>query len=357
MGIFLLFIAFLYLFQIFLLPLNGDKKKIYVVCCCIFLFVIIGFRGEEVGTDTYSYMLSFFQYNKIYSFKLDDICEIFSLYQEPAYILLNICVGLFTEKFTIFLCCYASLYVVAIGYLVYKYSDKPLWSFIVLLSLGFVYFAMAGIRQTIAMSILLFSYKYIQERKVLPFILLVFLAYMFHNSSVIFLVAYPVATLKINWKHLVVLVCAYIIMAFFSELVRFVIFDLMKWERLDSYYNRTETLSLSGVIIQISIFAFAYFFKEDAIKYNKNNIILINMTFLGCLFQLYSTVIAEFFRVSMYFSIFNALMIPNIACSIQMKSNKKLVCFLIPVFLLAYYLIFSGPDPSIVPYYFASRTP
>lgn len=354
MTIFVLYISFLYLLEMVLSRLRLNWKKTFVVCSSIFLFVIIGFRDYQVGVDTYGYMLSFNEFSNLYSLSWKSILEIYSVNKEPLYVLFNLIISAFTDDFTVVLCGYALLYTIAVGVLVYRYSANPRWSFIVLLSLGFLYFAMAGIRQTMAMSILLFSYKYIKERKPLPFLLLVFLAYFFHNTSVVFLLAYPIAALKVNWKHLAALAAVYIVVFFFNGFVRFILFKLLNWERLSTYENRTVTLSFSGAVIQIAIFAFAYFFRKDAENNNRDNQILLNLSFLGCAFQLLSSVIAEFFRISMYFSIFNILMIPNMAYAIRVKSNKKIVYLVIPMLLLTYYFFFSGPDPSIVPYYFVS---
>lgn len=352
MTIFVLYISFLYLLEMVLARLRWNWKKTFVVCSSIFLFVIIGFRDYQIGVDTYGYMLSFNEFSYLYSLSWKSILEIFSVKKEPLYVLFNLIISAFSDDFTVVLCGYALLYTIAVGVLVYRFSANPRWSYIVLLSLGFLYFAMAGIRQTMAMAILLFSYKYIKERRLLPFLLLVFLAYFFHNTAVVFLLAYPISTLKVNWKHLMALVTVYIVMAYFSGFVRFVLFDLLNWDRLSSYENRTVTLSFSGALIQIAIFAFAYLFRKDAEKNNRDNQILINLSFIGCAFQLFSSVIAEFFRISMYFSIFNILMIPNVTYAIRIKSNKRIVYLVIPLLLLTYYFFFSGSDPSIVPYHF-----
>lgn len=354
MTVFIVFIVFLYLSDPLCTGLKIGGKKLYIVCACVFLFFLIGFRDYLIGVDTYGYMLSFKELSYIYSFSPKSILAIFAVKREPLYVLLNVIIASFTSDFTVLLCSYALLYVISVGVLVFRYSNNPRWSFLILLSLGFLYFAMSGIRQTIALSILLFSYKYIRERKLIPFLLIVLLAYGFHNTSIIFLLAYPLATVKVTWKHCAVLVIAYFVMTCFSNVVFFLLFNVLKWERLSSYENSVSTLSLSGALIQFSIFVFALVFKNSAVKRDCNNTGLINMAFLGCFFQLFTPVIAEFFRISMYFSIFNILMIPNVTTSIRIKNNKLLVGSAIPLVLLLYYFLFSGPDPTITPYCFVS---
>lgn len=326
------------------------NRNFYIVTMCLLLFVLIGFRSYEIGTDTLSYKKTFDLIAQIEFTNTNWLKKYLLTLNEPLFIILNIIVCFISKNFTVFLCVYAAFYVLSIGYIIWNYSTIPRWSFIALLSLGYVYFSMAGIRQTIAMSVLLFSYKFIRDRKIIPFLLLVFIAFGFHNTSIVFLLAYPLSNLKVTWKRLFVLVGAYFIMLFNKNLVYTLLFDVLKWERLSAYSNLDSSLSLSGAIIQIAIFLFALFFTE---KESDNDIRpLLNLSFLGCLFQIFTPIIGEFFRVSMYFAIFNIILIPTTASNIKNINNRKAVMVLVPFILLLYFFGFSGLDSSIIPYRF-----
>ena len=59
-------------------------------------------------------------------------------------------------------------------------------------------FFLSGMRQMLAIAILLFAYDKLREKKPIPFLLLVLLAVTVHSSAVLFLLLYPSATRKIR---------------------------------------------------------------------------------------------------------------------------------------------------------------
>lgn len=60
-----------------------------------------------------------------------------------------------------------------------------------------VFFMLSGIRNGIAISILILSTKFIHKRKIIPFAILIFVAYWFHNSVVLYA---PIVYFVANWK-------------------------------------------------------------------------------------------------------------------------------------------------------------
>ena len=64
-------------------------------------------------------------------------------------------------------------------------------------------------RQGMAMAILLFSFKYIKERKLLMFLFTVYLAISFHTSTTVFIVAYWIVLIPMNSTRILiaVLIC------------------------------------------------------------------------------------------------------------------------------------------------------
>ena len=74
--------------------------------------------------------------------------------------------------------------------------------------------------------------------------------------------------------------------------------------------------------------------------------ILYNCAFLGLSFQLLSIVIAEMFRISMYFSIFNIVLIPLSIMAEPDQKWCKVEMILITVVLLAYLFVSGIPQYS-----------
>ena len=112
-------------------------------------------------------------------------------------------------------------------------------------------------------------------------------------------------------------------------------------QRYEYYLNDGTALTISGFIIQLAIYLFCLLYKKEVLKSDTSNISLYNLLFLGLVFQVFSAVIAEFFRISMYFSIFSLVLIPKAIGTIK---NKKLraIIYLLVLLALVLYIYWTG---------------
>lgn len=323
------------------------KKQFLIIGISIFLLVIIGFRHYSIGRDTESYVTSFLNNQITFSdFRFWD-------FPEPLHSLLVVFVSSFTNNYTVYLTVAASFFVISVGIFVNRYSESPMISYIALLSLGYVYFSMAGLRQSIAIAVLLFAYKYVHERKLLKFLLLVAIAYGFHNTAIIFVIIYPIAKWKVTWKNFAVLGVAYFVMRVGGEYLRYFLFEVVKWERFKGYESYESSINLSGFIIQLAIILFCMLYYKQLTEKESHNVTLYNMAFVGAFIQLLTPIIGELFRLALYFSIFNIALIANVCRLDKEHINKHVVSFLVCLVLIIYFVFFSGQDATIIPYKFA----
>lgn len=79
-----------------------------------------------------------------------------------------------------------------------RLSLNKVLSIIVFMSTGFFFFSLSGMRQSIGVAIALWSLKYIEEKKFIPYVITILLASLFHTAVIIFLVFYFLSDIKIN---------------------------------------------------------------------------------------------------------------------------------------------------------------
>ena len=87
-----------------------------------------------------------------------------------------------------------------------RYGDYKRYAIYFYLTIGLFAFTLAGLRQALAMSICLFAYEAARKKKLIPFLLLIALAYPFHKSALLFIPAFFIA--QVPWKkkyHLIIL--------------------------------------------------------------------------------------------------------------------------------------------------------
>ena len=261
--------------------------------------------------------------------------------KDPFFYLFAKVINLTGANYQIWLAILAGIFCYSVSKLVSKYSVEPYISFIALISLGYFYFSLTGLRQAMALSMIILSYRYLRERELVPFIMMILIGTLFHASAIIFLIAYPSANIKVGLKQGVGIIIALILAYLFKNEVLIIISYLNMGYRYENYLNHGASLTISGFIIQFAIYIFCLYFKKDILKSDIKNLSLYNLLFFGLVFQAFSAVIAEFFRVSMYFSIFSIVLIPKAILSVKDK-NMKMIIYLSVLLALVAYIFWTG---------------
>ena len=119
-------------------------------------------------------------------------------------------------------------------------------------------------RQGMAMAILLFSFKYIKERKLLMFLFTIYIAAGFHTSATVFIIAYWVVLIPMNSTR--ILIAVSICMAL-SPL------------KLYQYVSLLDTLSSTGV--------YSGFQSYESLDIEESSVRFIKLTDLICIMYTY----------------------------------------------------------------------
>lgn len=322
------YIAFLILLWI---VLKGEKKKlIFIIIASFALTLIIGLRDKSVGIDTKSYCEDYLRYHMISWKQIMNGGSHIGFYAYS-----KILSMIAPNSYTFFLFVTGAIISISLGFFIYKNSTNPLLSFIIVFSLEYVFFFMSGLKQTLAMSLLMVAYQYMKDKKIIKFGLLILLATLFHTSALIFVIAYPVFHLKLKKSMILIFSILLVFIGVnYSSNVFYIIRDLIGDSLFDQYGgDYISSLNYTGLFIQIALFALVYIllyvFSNE--KYNG----LINILILGLFFQSMTGILGEFFRIAMYFNMFIIIALPNaIGC---MKKEKTLTYLIVGAVLLLYF--------------------
>jgi hypothetical protein len=313
----------------------------------IILFCLAALKHDSVGIDTISYIDDFVSL-KNYSYQEA------TGWVEPGFTSLKLFIHFLTDNSSIYLAALALIYVTSVFTFLSRYSKEAFMSIVMLISLGYFQFSLSGLRQSIAIAIILFSYKYIKEKNPLYFLGIVLTATLFHNSALVFIIAYPAAHWKINSKHFIILISIIIAVLLFGEILLEVILSIIKLDFFDvrfiAYFDNQSTLSLSGFAILFSIWFFCYLIYK---KYDSHDQIsvLLNIVFVGLIFQSLTSIVGEFFRMAMYFSIFSIVLLPNSILLIKSVNIRVMVYMVISTLLLLYYFLFGVYNYGLFKFY------
>lgn len=174
------------------------RRKKYIILVTFLLFLQSGLRNVAVGSDTYQYYIIFenvkFQnWNDLLSAFLDNTGK------DPFYSVFLKTFQVFSENYQLYLIFVAAIFMPALGHFIYKNTTRinhALLAFIIYMGNFYGFFSITGIRQTIATALLLYSYEFIKKRRLIPFLILVISASLFHISALIFLPLYFLSEFK-----------------------------------------------------------------------------------------------------------------------------------------------------------------
>lgn len=331
-------------------------RKYYCIYVTLCLLLLTGLRNDRIGNfDTYNVYLPLFR--KVLTVDLFDIWR-------NSHFANNEVFYFFTKLFTfisvneqVWIFVLAVPFLLMTGVIVYKYSEQPIISFLLFLALRYYTSSFYLLYHCVAMAVLMFSYKYILDRKLVKFIITVLCASLFHKTALVFLIAYPITKLKFGIKQYILIGGVTIAsLIFTSYMLRFIqIFQLQ--DAYTRYFlDERHRMNLTGYLILLALLIFfTYYYRvykeKNSLQEQQINI-LYNMVALSLVFMIISTVIGEFHRISMFFGIYNIILLPNVINSISLSKQRQLYYQVIGIGLSIFFLLFVVNGSNWVPYRF-----
>lgn len=287
---------------------SKKEKKIKVVSFIGFItyFLILALRHPSMGVDlgyqrAYGYLRSFDIIGDMGWLETLFIGSF--LNYETGYIFFNKIVASICLDQQFFLAICALLSYAPIYYIIYKYSKMPSLSYIIYLGLPVAILAFSGLRQSIAIGLCYIAFKYIKEKEIFKFIVLVSLASTFHSSAMMFLFTYPLYYLKLKNTTKLGSIVAIIV----CYILRYPLFDILsKLFKENAIADNNSAVTL--FLVFVSIYVYTLIFGENTPEVNGYR----NIFYVACLCQSFGGVYSTAIRVGYYFMIPLMLLLPEI---------------------------------------------
>ena len=331
-------------------------QKVFAILAILLPTLLAAFRNESIGTDTLYYIKDTFMractYDSWISFIQSSDIEI-------GYLLINFIVSRITHNIHV-------LYFVLqfiIQFLIFKACTKmknqvPVWFSYLSFLLLYYNRSLNMCRQTIALSMVLYAYQYLKDRKFLKGGLLVFSSLLFHTSAIIGIFIYIFMLLIPNNKQktFVLKLLIYIVLLVAILGYNNILLFLIDHGILSSRYTY-YLADINGNIIwvdyalKLGIFAISLFLYKFLIQKKENRTLIY---FLLIDFTIYHLgFVANYAqRISYYFGYFNIFLIPQFSQCFQGQKQKIMVRSMVIGILIVYwylYYAYLGADAT-VPY-------
>jgi hypothetical protein len=332
---------------IFEMDKKSEKNKSMVTFFLI-MFVLLSLRNINCGVDLISYNY-FFKENSRMTF--EKVIEIYSEEGEVLYYLLNKIISLVTNNFQIFLAIVAAICIIPIAIFYKRESKNPILTISLFLTVAPFSMFFSGLRQSIAMAIVIMAFRFIKEKKIIPYIIMILIAFGFHQSAIIMLLLYPLYHAKITKKWLIVIVPLMIMIFIFKNQI-FSSLILFSSKYAERYNEITSTGSYSILILLclFNIYCFAFTNRE---KETKEFIGLRNFLLCATCIQFFASINTVIMRINYYILLFIPILIPMVYNNSDIKYRKivRLATTVMCTFFISYFFIKAYTSSDILNVY------
>ncbi|AMB94514.1 EpsG family protein [Aerococcus sanguinicola] len=340
------------------IPDDKISRLLFTIFSSLHLFIVQGLRGTHVGGDLPGYQ-TFYNLTSNFDKIIDGQFEIGYNFISYIFNVLHINFQVFIGIVSLFVFLILSIYI-------YKYSKNIYMSYGLYLYFGLYDFGFSGLRQIIAMSILLISFKFLIEKNLVKFLIVTTLATLVHTTAISFFIVYPLVNSKFIQKiynKLFVLVLP--VVFYFGGLI---VYEVLKWFQpllLTNFnFSYMDGFGMDEIfIIVIYIAGILLPLFEKTVKQDKlyRSLQVLSSITLGV--QLLSPYSYYFTRFNLYYYQFMIIFVPYLFESYMgyfLRKNKTLhlftrystlVLFFIAIVLFYHGYIQTNPH-KIVPYSF-----
>lgn len=311
---------------------NFFKSGIFFYFALAVMVVLPTFRSENVGTDTYNYILMFEQV------KLLKFIEIFESSIDKGYLIFNYIVSRFFDSHQFF---FLIFYLIVYSNFLRAFNSNSNYlylSVLVFLCMGSYFASFNIMRQILAISICLLSLKYVFDRQIIKFLLVVIFASCFHITALIFILVYFVYLFEryINYILIFLGILFYLIFKFFIS-------DILLFFNMSESYSETGGNSGGIVTFLVYFIIFLYFCILSEKIENKKFLFYLNVMkiwlMLVFIFILLKVELAGPMRLTLYYSWPLYFLFPLSLDAYKDKKQKILIYFLYVLVLLGYLYI------------------
>lgn len=343
-------VVFLLLIALALAEVLLRNKKISFIT--ISLMALMAGLRFYTGYDFLSYK-DFFQ-------QTDKFWDVFngSVDAESGYLFLNYLFSSVGLNFYFFILFFSILSISLLGYFLYRYTPYPSLFLMYYYARFFLVRDMGQIRSALACIILLYAIPFMIKRKLIPFLLIVFLASLFHVTALFFVAAYILNNLleKLTLRNVLFLL---IISLGIGVLVQ--IPQLYSWAipgRYLAYFTSPDYTDGKWIInpilwMQLTIFFGSLLFihpKQDEEKAKFNA--YLKIYFISSLVLLAAGTLGTVGgRISTLFATSEILLVPYLFTNFTKNKFINIILFVIftmCIFVLIF--IFSGAYNQYIPY-------
>ncbi|WP_394218325.1 EpsG family protein [Halobacillus trueperi] len=219
----------------------------------------------------------------------------------------------------------------------YKYSRLFELSLYVYITGGLFIVSMNGIRQVLAAAIAFTALRYIMNGNVKRYMIVILVASLFHQSALVLLPIYFLVRFKAWSKATVALLLLSVVIVIGFDQFSAVLFSAIEDTQYGEYKDFTEGgASFLRVVVFGAPVVLAYLGRDKLRNIFPKSDYIVNLTLVGLVFMIVSTQNWIFARFSIYFTLYQLILISWVVKLFRPR-DEKLIYFAIIVLYFGYF--------------------
>ena len=220
-----------------LLPQNGPKRIRYIVLMTVLHTCLCGFRYMFITGDLHKYYYTFLNSGSYGWFSP----ELWAEGRNFGFFYFNKIIYLLTNgDFQALLFIISAIIHIVLGYIIFRFSPAPWFSYLVWNCMSFYIFGFNAIKQALAMAFVMLSFIGIAERRLGVYLSMMAIAGAIHMPALVFLPVYWLAGMKVKPNMVMLYILLGVALYVFKD--QFVAFIRT------FYYEDDEVLVYSGKV-------------------------------------------------------------------------------------------------------------
>ena len=285
---------------------SRERKNYELIFFFAFYILMLSLRASTVGADTSRYI---YLYNEIKTMSLKTV--LLNADAEQGYRIVEKLISYVLRDPQMYLALMALITIVPIAYLYYKEAELPLMTMSLFIALPVFHMAFTGLRQMVAITFAVPIFYAAKEKKLVRFLILILIAYFFHQSAFILLLLYPIYHLKPKAISLVLVLPIIGFIFLFNSVI-------YKWlmhfvpERFLERYDKVWDTGGNSVLIMLVLLVILCFFMIRSENLSTEDSGLRNILVLSAIFQCFAPINGFAMRINYYFILFVPIAIGRI---------------------------------------------
>ena len=308
-----------------------DKKDRIIFWISTLLAIVIpatisGLRDINIGNDTSGYVLSTFEFavNKYSLIDIIDYCNV-----EPLYALMNLIVASVTSNINVLL--FVLQLFINVIFFSACYNLKNNQSYALTYTLFTILFfnkSLNMVRQTIAIGLILLSYREAVNNRFVRYSILNIIAMLFHKTAII---AFPIFFIlklingKNSRRNIIIIVCVTIlVIILFRPIIMLLININVLDKRYENYININSDIILLELLFMGIVLTISISLKKKLIEmnnYNKSYMVFLSISIILYCLGIFNTFAC---RLAYYYYYFVIFLIEEIVRVIVFQKDKKI---------------------------------